>query len=236
MFYVYEYYIIDTLEVFYVGKGTGRRFKDLHNRSNYFLSVYNKYNCAVKIIKDNLSNEEACALEKERIKELRNINQARCNFTDGGTGFSTGELNPTKQKPHFGTANGMFTCNIDFKKEKNPFFGKRHTDETKHKISESRKNKGGRFGQDNPMYGSSCFSGENNPMYGKTGFDHPNSKMFIVKYVSGETEYLTSKQCEKKFGIAFIRIKDNECGVIHYLKLSKNSCYEGTEINQVETL
>lgn len=52
----------------------------------------------------------------------------------------------------------------------NPFYGLRHSIETKIKISESRKGKdlGNTHG-----FTSENTSGENNPMYGKYGIDHP---------------------------------------------------------------
>lgn len=57
-FYVYEWFIIDSFEIFYVGKGTGRRKLELHNRSKYFMNIYNKYNCAVRLHKQSLTNEK----------------------------------------------------------------------------------------------------------------------------------------------------------------------------------
>ena len=35
-FYVYEWYNVDSGEVFYVGKGTGYRYKRTENRNKYF--------------------------------------------------------------------------------------------------------------------------------------------------------------------------------------------------------
>lgn len=233
-FYVYEYFIVDTEEIFYVGKGTGKRFKQLNNRSEYFKSIHSKYECGVRIVYTDLTNEESCEKERQRIKELKDIGMARANFTEGGTGFSTGKMNPTHLNPHYGDRNGMRTKNIDFSGEKNPFYGKTHSEETKQKISENRKGKGGRSGSENPMYENHRFAGEKNPMYGKKGFDHPNSRMFKVTYLDETFEFLTSSQCEKKFGIAFIRIKNETIGVISYKKKSINSKYEGTVITQVE--
>lgn len=234
-FYVYEWYIVETNEIFYVGKGTGKRKTEIHNRNEYFKNVYNKYKCDVRIIYDNLTNEESCQKEIERIAELRMINQAKCNFTNGGTGWSTGSLNPTALKPHYGQDNGMHTQNIDFKGEKNPFYGKKHTEETKQKISENRKGKGSRPGILNPMYNKGyLIAGEKNGMYGVKGFDHPNSKMFFVKYKDGNEEYLTAKECEKKFGIAFERIRHSDEGIISYKRKSKNSIYEGTILQRVK--
>ena len=39
MFYVYEYYIKETDDIFYIGKGTGKRLNELHNRNKYFKLV-----------------------------------------------------------------------------------------------------------------------------------------------------------------------------------------------------
>lgn len=229
MFYVYEWFKIENLEVFYVGKGTGMRRFELHNRSKYFMNVYNKHRCAVRLVHQSLTNEKSCELEIERIYEMKMIGQAKCNFTNGGTGFSTGLLNPTRIKPHFGDKNGMRTQNIDFKGEKNPFYGKLHTDNTKAKISSSRTGKGGQCGELNGMYGSNKTKGELNGMYGRTGFSHPNSKMYQINYLNDETEILKYKECTNKFGIAFVRIYETG-GLLHYKKKSVNSIYENAEV------
>ncbi len=231
MFYVYEYFKKDNDEVFYVGKGKGKRMYELHNRNKYFMSVYNKYDCDVRIVYDNLSNEQACEKEKERIAELRAIKQAYCNFTEGGTGFSTGKLNPIHKR--FANGEVSLFAKRRFYGEENGFYGKKHSDETKRKISESRKGKGGQFGKDNPMYGVKRV-GADNPMYGRTGERHHNSTMYDIEYTDGSTERLTAKQCERKFGIAFERIR-GEGGAIHYKKKTKNDIYEGTIIQPART-
>ncbi|MGO1527465.1 MAG: hypothetical protein ACTHWU_01935 [Senegalia sp. (in: firmicutes)] len=203
-FYVYEWFIIDSFEIFYVGKGTGRRKLELHNRSKYFMNIYNKYNCAVRLHKQSLTNEKACKEEIKRIAELKAVGQARCNFTTGGIGFAEGSLNPTAKKPHYGDENGMRTQNIDFS------------------------------GENNPMYGNgTLIKGERNGMFGKKGFKHPNSKMYEVIYSPTEKDILTYKQCEKKFGIAFSRIYIDG-GVLHYKKKTPNSIYEGLEVKRLK--
>jgi len=214
MYYVYEYFKVESNEVFYVGKGTGRRYKELHNRNPYFLAVYRKYKCDVRKVHEGLTDEQAFEKERELILHYRKSGQAYCNLTDGGVGFSTGKLNPTYKRSHRGM--------------NNYFYGRKHTEETKRLISEHRKGKGGQFGTDNPMYGVQRF-GEDNPMFGRTGELHHNAKMIDVEYLDGTTERLTAKQCEKKFGIAFTRIRDTG-GVLHYKKKSKNDIYEGTRI------
>ena len=230
-FYVYEWFIEETLEVFYVGKGTGNRRFELHNRSKYFQSIYNKYKCHVRLVAQSLTNEESCDLERERIAELKLIGQAKCNFTLGGTGFSEGTLNPIHKRVNSKSYINPFSV-MKFEGSKNHFFNKKHSDKTKLKISLSRKGKGARFGKENPMYGKG-FKGSDNPMYGKTGEKHHNSKMFLVKYLDGTVEKLHAKACERKFGIAFERIRSTG-GTLHYKKKSKNDIYEGTYLTLIE--
>ena len=224
MFYVYEWFIVDTNEVFYVGKGTGNRRFETHNRNQYFKNILGKYRCAVRLVHQSLTNDEACELEKERIAELRVIGKAKCNFTSGGTGFSEGSMNPRKLNPPKGEKNPMYgvrKCG-----ELNHFFGRKHSEETKAKISANRKGKGARYGKDNPMYGKGL-KGADNPMYGKNGLKHPNSRAYKVTYTDGRTETLHAKECEKKFGIAFERIRHTG-GQLTYKKKCKNDIYEGT--------
>lgn len=51
MFYVYEWFIIDTNEIFYVGKGCKDRYKDTRSRNKMFNEFYKRFNCNTRIIK-----------------------------------------------------------------------------------------------------------------------------------------------------------------------------------------
>lgn len=87
-FYVYEWFNIDTGEVFYVGKGKGNRYKNVSKRNQYFINYYNKYKCDVRKVEENLEETIAFGLEIELIKKYQDIGQCKCNFTDGGEGVS----------------------------------------------------------------------------------------------------------------------------------------------------
>lgn len=88
-FYVYEWYNTDTNEVFYVGKGCGKRKDETKKRNKKFLSYIETHSIACRIIKDNLSEEEALHLEKEIIDFYKEKNECDYNLMKGGTG---GEL------------------------------------------------------------------------------------------------------------------------------------------------
>ena len=62
MFYVYEWYIVDTNEVFYVGKGTRNRYRvRKHNR--YFDDFIRRYECDSRIVKEFESEQDAFEFE-----------------------------------------------------------------------------------------------------------------------------------------------------------------------------
>ena len=88
-FYVYEWYIINTGEVFYVGKGTGNRYKRLIGRNYFFQCMYDTHDCNVRKIYENLTEQEAFEKEIEIIKYYKeNTNYRLTNQTDGGEGTS----------------------------------------------------------------------------------------------------------------------------------------------------
>lgn len=85
-FYVYEWYNIDTNEVFYVGKGCKNRYKEVKKRNKKFLEYYENNNVNVRIVKFFDDEDEAFAYEKELTDRYREKNQCKCNLIDGGYG------------------------------------------------------------------------------------------------------------------------------------------------------
>lgn len=96
VFYVYIWYIIGTNEIFYVGKGKGKRYKQITKRNKFFTDMYNTHNCRVEKVFEGLTEKEAFELEIELIHLIRTYTNDRLtNQTDGGEG-NTG-YKPTKE-------------------------------------------------------------------------------------------------------------------------------------------
>ena len=110
-FYVYEWFNMNTNEVFYVGKGTKNRYKNSQQRNAYFKNYYNKYKCDVRIVKSSLTEDEAFEMEKDLIEKYREIGQAQCNLTDGGEGcsFPLGSWNDRFRKLQYLNMWGKFS-------------------------------------------------------------------------------------------------------------------------------
>lgn len=85
-FYVYEWFIKNTNEIFYVGKGCKNRYKEIKRRNKIFKIFYENFDCDVKIIKYFNNEDEAFWFEHERIMELKQNNQAKANLDYGGKG------------------------------------------------------------------------------------------------------------------------------------------------------
>lgn len=83
-YYVYAWYIKENDEVFYIGKGSGNRYKTRKRENNYFMRVLNKYDCDVKILKSGLTEKEAFDLEIEMIAYYRTISKHMTNILNGG--------------------------------------------------------------------------------------------------------------------------------------------------------
>lgn len=82
-YYVYEWFIIETGEVFYVGKGSKNRVTSMKDRNKYFKDIRNKYECDYRILKYFSDEEEAYDYELKRGLELKSIGQARACYMLG---------------------------------------------------------------------------------------------------------------------------------------------------------
>lgn len=83
-FYTYEWFFVDTGKVFYVGKGHGRRYKERRDRNDKFKKYISKYECASRIVNQNLTEEESFQKEIEEIAKYKAVGWCECNFTPGG--------------------------------------------------------------------------------------------------------------------------------------------------------
>ena len=86
MFYVYKWFIKSTNEVFYIGKGTKNRFKQVSKRNKLFKEVYKNNDCDVQIIEYFDKEEDAFKKEYELICYYKSIGQCKCNLDNGGKG------------------------------------------------------------------------------------------------------------------------------------------------------
>lgn len=88
MFYVYEWYVKDTNEVIYVGKGCKNRYK-VRKHNVFFNDMITRFECDSRIVKYFEDEDEAFAYEFDRVNELTDIGQCRCNIKKGGFGGET---------------------------------------------------------------------------------------------------------------------------------------------------
>lgn len=153
IFYVYEWFKVETGEVFYVGKGSNDRYRVTRNRNKHFKRVYNEYECDVRIIHENLTEEEAYELEAHVIKKYREAGYGLTNMSDGGKGGATGVVRDEEYRNKFRGSN-------------NPMYGRPWWDENtpQNKIDEWRSKLG--------------LKGEKNPAYGKPFHERMNAETY----------------------------------------------------------
>ena len=88
-YYVYEWFIKETNEIFYVGKGCGLRYKIVNKHRNFlFQDKIKNNNCESRIIKYFDTEEEAYKYEAQRIRQLKKQGMCVCNIMPGGAGGS----------------------------------------------------------------------------------------------------------------------------------------------------
>ena len=142
-YYIYKWYIISTGEIFYVGKGKGKRCYDvIHSRNELFKNIINKHvnDTKVDFLYENLTEEEAFKLERQIIKEYWDNGLCRANFHEGGCGGNTGKYNDKERSKKLSMAAKKRVGKL------NPMYGKTHSEEVRKILSE--KNKGKRLSEE----------------------------------------------------------------------------------------
>lgn len=101
-FYVYAHRRGDTGEIFYIGKGRGRRAHERHGRNSLWTRISRKHGYTVEILCDGLAEVEAFTIERKLIA----AHHPACNFTEGGEGISgyrhTNETKAALRRAHQG--------------------------------------------------------------------------------------------------------------------------------------
>lgn len=114
-YYVYEWFIKSTSEVFYVGKGSGNRMSHLSNRTVEFKSFLSTHDCDVRILYSNLEEDEAYEKEREVIEWYRNnTSYSLLNKTNGG---NKGFLQCTETKQKISVASKSMWSNKEWKEK-----------------------------------------------------------------------------------------------------------------------
>lgn len=79
--YVYAHKRADTGELFYIGKGVGKRANSRQGRTEWWRRIVAKHGLQVEVLEYFDTNEEACAREIDLIAEHRSV---LCNIQAGG--------------------------------------------------------------------------------------------------------------------------------------------------------
>jgi len=85
--YVYEYFVVETNEIFYVGKGIGNRIDDTTNRNQEFTRMLKDLEGKVdkRKVRENLTDAEAGEYESYLIQKYREEGQPLTNIQPGGS-------------------------------------------------------------------------------------------------------------------------------------------------------
>ncbi len=212
-YYVYVWYIKETNEIFYVGKGSDNRYKSMKDRNSYFKNIRKKYDCDYKIVKYFDDEAEAYDFELELGTRLKEQGQARACYILGQTNkFVSNEVRKKISKTLKGNVpwdKGKKLTEEHKAKLRVAHLGKKQSEEHKKHISEALK--GHVVTEETRKKMSSSMTGEKNHMYGKK-----QSQETIELRVEKLKGHLVSEETRKKIGeangkkVAQIDIASNE--------------------------
>ena len=145
MFYTYAHYKPDN-SVFYIGKGQRKRAWAHDNRNQHWKNIVAKHGLKVEILSYWPTEQEAFDHEKFLISCFRDMGYTMANLTDGGEGCSGMKVSQESIRKRLESMKDYVVSEETKAKmresslgEKNHFFGKIHSDESKEKISKTKK-------------------------------------------------------------------------------------------------
>ena len=212
----YIYLITDTTNnMKYAGKHhynkEGELDPNYHGSGVIIKNIYKKRPETLKeeYIKTCYSEEEMCSDEQYYIKFYNTLWPNGYNLTEGGEGcvfceeskkkisdalkgLLSGEKNPMFGKHHSEETRRKISESMSG--ESNPFYGRQHSDETKQKISVIHKGK--HLSDEQKKKLSESMSGENNPFYGRQHSEETKRKLSEKnkgKHLSEETKQKISE-------------------------------------------
>lgn len=84
-YYVYAWYYVNSGDIFYIGKGSGNRYRVSKRENNDFNEIVKRCECESGILVDNLTDEEALEYERIAIDLAREKGYSLVNKFEGGS-------------------------------------------------------------------------------------------------------------------------------------------------------
>ena len=146
-FYTYAHINKQTNKIFYIGKGSKNRYKSTNRRSAHWNAIVNKYGFNAEILAHWNTEKEAFDHEMLLISCFKDMGYKLANLTDGGEGIVglvfTEEHKRNIAKGGIGNKNmiGKHLSESQKQKLRDRNLNRKHTPETKYKISQAMKGK-----------------------------------------------------------------------------------------------
>lgn len=126
MFYVYVHYRKTDGMPFYVGKGSGKRIRETQSRNPHWRNIVAKHGYYGRKVFETEDEKLAHRFEMFLILWYR-VHFELANYSDGGEGNRGGKWNEESRKRKSESQIGP----------NNPFYGRKHSQETKQRMRES---------------------------------------------------------------------------------------------------
>lgn len=198
-YYVYVWFIKDTREIFYVGKGSGRRASSMKDRNEYFKNIRSKHDCDFEIVKYFDVESDAYNYEKKYGMELKSQGLARACYILGQTNkYISSSVRNKISKTLTGrpsSTKGTHLSEEHKAKLRAAHLGKKQSAE--HRAAIGRALCGRIYSDETRRKLSNSLTGKRNPMYG-----HSLSEDHKRKIALSNMGHLTSKETRAKIGIS----------------------------------